>query len=68
MSEFSKHLEGVLVQWSMGLLLSLNTSYDKGWKGDPSVSSPVGNFMKNINEQKGQPNNNKRHAWFLSDD
>ena len=41
MPEFSSRR--VLVQWSMGLLLSLETSYVKGWICDPSSFFQVGN-------------------------
>ena len=46
MPELSDRLGGMLVQWSMGLLLSLGVSYVKGWGGYPPFSFQVGNSIK----------------------
>ena len=64
MPEFSNQLGGVLVQWSMGLLLSLETSFAKGWRGDPSSYFQVGNFMTKKNKPRSNQTTTKERGGF----
>ena len=62
MPEFSNRQGGVLVQWSMGLLLSLETSYVKGWRGDLSFSFQVGNSLTKT-QNKPRSNQTMTKEW-----